>query len=200
MKKAVLFGYMLLAFEYAESMDRDTRADKLSAEQRLALSEIGPHTNDVQSSSEIDVVQYDEDGSIILDLSRLPYVKLTRAILQSIVNFETFKRAKKIIVSKRVEEIDYGCFWDLINLTQVEFEKGSNLKRIGRQAFDNAGIIELAVPDSVDLLGRNKYLRDIIPDVQPGNLAFQVFLHFFLLAADSADNVPILHLFGHTLH
>ena len=95
MKKAVLFGYMLLAFEYAESMDRDTRADKLSAEQRLALSEIGPHTNDVQSSSEIDVVQYDEDGSIILDLSALPEDKLSKDVLLRYTNNEILNLLRK---------------------------------------------------------------------------------------------------------
>ena len=183
MKKAVLFGYILLAFEYAEgmdrdtraeglsteqmlavseilafeyaeSMDRDTRADKLSAEQRLALSEIGPHTNYVQSSSEIDVVQYDEYGRIILNLSRLPEDKLSKDVLLRYTNNEILNQVIKVIVSDRVTEICDKCFFGFTRLEQVEFEPNSVLARIGCEAFKETALEKVNIPGNVRELCR----------------------------------------------
>ncbi len=166
MKKAALFGYILLAFEHAEGMDRDTRAEGVSTEHMLAVSEIGAHTSDMQSSSEIDVVQYDEDGRIILDLSALPEDKLSKDLLRRYTNNEILNQVIKVIVSDRVTEICDKCFFGFTRLEQVEFGPNSVLARIGCEAFKETALEKVNIPGNVRELCREcfsqcRYLRRV---------------------------------------
>lgn len=52
-------------------------------------------------------------------------------------------------------EVPYGCFWDDVKLTNIVIPNG--ITSIGTYAFDNTGLVELSLPDSVNSVGRSAF-------------------------------------------
>ena len=58
-------------------------------------------------------------------------------------------------VLRNVTIIGHGCFKKCTNLESVTFENGSELKKIGEEAFYETNINKITIPKSVKLIGKN---------------------------------------------
>jgi hypothetical protein len=59
----------------------------------------------------------------------------------------------EVVISKGIEEVDVGCFSDCLTISNVIFESGSMVSRIGMSAFENcSGLSSICIPSSIEVL------------------------------------------------
>jgi hypothetical protein len=61
---------------------------------------------------------------------------------------------EQVVVKKEVEVISEGCFSWKRSLKSVVFEKGSDLRRLEREAFAITSLDRIVIPASVEVIGK----------------------------------------------
>lgn len=122
-------------------------------------------------------------------------------------------RIKKVVIGKDVKEIGAYALYDAVNLKEIEFEKGSSLKRIGKHAVRHTMISEISLPDSVTTIERyafedSRMLKEIKIPVAVKTVCYGTFMNCTSLGKavvpknvtfieDKAfENCPGLTIFG----
>jgi hypothetical protein len=123
---------------------------------RIPVNSIGP---DSYSRLSVSVIQIPSSIEVICKgafaFSQIDQIQFCGR--PSVTHFESeaFVGAtlKKIVIPKSVELIDPYCFSQCRSLSEVLFESGSRLRKIGRNAFARIGIKVISIPSDVEVLG-----------------------------------------------
>jgi hypothetical protein len=58
-----------------------------------------------------------------------------------------------IIIPREVEIIGRGCFRGCFSLSAIDFQEGSQLRRIEAEAFMRSGLARITIPSNVEFIG-----------------------------------------------